>query len=150
HISLRGNERRWLDSNVTCAPDCATSQPIREAWSCQRRNADAPFSFRRVGEISQGRRCLPLVGWHPKSVAAGVVDVVPNSDMGIVLHADRLGPPDRSLIGCAAVGFCNSPWARQRVVDDGDLVVNDVRVVLRNRDPFLDYCLVVLVQWDPG
>src|SRR5262245_35222487 len=70
--------------------------------------------------------------------------------MGVVLRTDRLAPPDRSFVRCAAVSLCNGPRAGERVIEDGDLVVNGVRVALFNRDPFLDHGLVVLVQGDPG
>src|SRR5215510_997202 len=122
---------------------------IEEAAAVELLGQDAErSSFHGIGKMSQVRRRLPLVRRHQEPVAAAVIDRVSNSDMWVVLGADRLSPPDRSLVGCAAVDLCNGPRARQRVIDDGDLVVDGV--ALFNRDPFLDHGLVVLVQRDPG
>src|SRR5262245_23515800 len=124
---------------------------IEEAAAVELLGQDAErSSFHGIGKMSQVRRRLPLVRRHQEPVAAAVIDRVSNSDMWVVLGADRLSPPDRSLVGCTAVGLGNGPRARQRVIDDSDLVVNGVGVALFKRDPFLDHGLVVLVQGDPG
>ena len=66
--------------------------------------------------------------------------------MLVELGADRLAP-DRP-IGCnAAIILGHRPGTRQRVVDRGDFVVQQVRIGLVAVDLLLDDGLIVLVKW---
>src|SRR5262245_6437535 len=75
-------------------PECYRARAAVAARAARLSNS----SSRGVGEVPEVRRRLPLIGWHQEAVAAAVIDRISNSNMGVVLRADRLGPPDRPFI----------------------------------------------------
>src|SRR3984957_16245593 len=108
-----------------------------------------PRSLPRLIEIARVGRRLPFLGRHQIAVAAHVVGVLADGEPGIVLGADEL-LPDRLSIGAAAVALGGGPRTRERMIDGGDLVVEDVRIGLVLIDAFLDDGLIVLVQRQAG
>src|SRR5580704_17838103 len=68
--------------------------------------------------------------------------------MRVILAVDFLPPPDRLLGGNAAVVLYDRPWTRQRTVDHGNLVVQDVGIGVVQIKPFLYDGLPVGVERD--
>src|SRR5215813_7327573 len=83
-------------------------------------------SLLRQVEIAQIRRRLILLDRHQEAVGAEEIVLLADDDMNIVFHADVLAPPDRSLGGDAAVVLGDGPRTRQRIVDHGDFVMQNV------------------------
>src|SRR5262245_32061427 len=69
--------------------------------------------------------------------------------MSIVLRADVIFP-SRASIGTAVGPLFLGVRSRQRIVDHGDLVPEDVLVGLVEIDPLLDHRLAVAVERDAG
>jgi len=66
----------------------------------------------------------------------------------VVLGAVGLGP-QWLRAGIAVIAARHRPWPRQRMVDGGDLVVQDVGIALVEIDALLDDGLVVVMQRQP-
>src|SRR5262249_48517758 len=58
--------------------------------------------------------------------------------------------PGRERLRAAPQVLHHRPWPRQRIVDDGDLVVGDVGIGLVDEDLLLDDGLVVAMQRQPA
>src|SRR5262249_7911313 len=91
--------------------------------------AVAPGSLSRLIEISKIRRPLTLLCRHDHSVGAEKVRLSLDADMMVVFHAVILEPP-RMRVGTAAIALGHNPRTRQGVIEDGDLIAYDVRIVL--------------------
>src|SRR5215470_13247048 len=98
-------------------------------------------------EIAQVRWRLVLARRHQQAVRAQHVVLLADGDVRIAFGADVLEPDEVAL---AAILFDDRPGARERIVDGGDLVDQDVGIALVERDALLDDGLVVLVQRKPG
>src|SRR5216684_5928876 len=136
----------WVERqrNPSTAPmGFAGAQPIlRTDW-----RAGAPArSLPGLLEIAQIRRWLVLVGGHQQAVRAQEIGLPPNIDMDVGLGANVLVPPDRLLGLGATVVLRDGPRARQRVIDDGDFVVQHVGIAFVEIDALLDDALIVPVQ----
>src|SRR5438270_14083841 len=101
---------------------------ISELQNCRRnprwprRRSDALFLA--LLEISQIRRCLPLLGGHQIPVSAQHVGFVADAHELLTLGADIFDPdPLRSRI--ATVGLHHGPGTRQRLVRHRDVVMDD-------------------------
>src|SRR5215510_7317575 len=93
-------------------------------------------------EISKIRRRLIFLRRHQDAVGAQHVALAADLDMGVVLGADALAP-DRARVLRAAIFLGRAPWARERVVDGGDLHDENVRIGLVLIDPLLEDALIV-------
>src|SRR5262245_1861901 len=87
-------------------------------------------------EIAQVRRGLALAARHQKAVSAEVVDLLANADQRRAFSAIGLRPVGMRL-GLAHVFLVDRPGSRQRVVDDGDFIVQNVRIGLVEIDALL-------------
>jgi hypothetical protein len=96
---------------------------------------------------SAGRQ-LSLPGGHQETVGAQEIVLVADDDVGIVFSADVFAPPDWLLGRDPTIGLHHGPGARERVVDRGDVVVEEVRVILVEMKPFLDDGQAILVERD--
>src|SRR5580693_7530232 len=92
-------------------------------------------SIRRPLEISQVRRRLVALARHQHAVGAEEIVLLADQDMVIVLRAVPLEP---DLPGVAPVGLGDGPWPGQRVVDGGDLVVQNAGVGAVEIDALLE------------
>jgi hypothetical protein len=97
----------------------------------------------RLSEIPQVGRLLVLAQRHQVSVGAAEVALFADDDVIVRLGAEIFGP-DR--IALAIVVAHHRPWARECVVDGGDLGMQEIVVGLIEKDALLDDCAVVLVQ----
>src|SRR5215471_213954 len=107
----------------------------------------AMLLLRRL-EIPQVRRVLAFQHWHQPAVGADEIGFLADSGPGITLGADEFSP-DRLRIGISAQIPDHRPWPGQRMIDDGDLIVQDVLVSLVEREAFLEHRFVVMVQRQP-
>src|SRR5262245_66615457 len=104
------------------------------AYAARRRNRRrgsfmaALSSSRILIEISQVRRWLVLLLRHEQAVATDEVDLLVDGDIGVGFDAVVLLP--RDVLGTPPVVLHHSPWPRQRVVDGGHLIVEDVGIGL--------------------
>jgi hypothetical protein len=80
----------------------------------------------RLFEISQIRRRLVLLGGHQVAVSAEEIALLADFDITVALGTDFLDP-FRPFDRHTSICLGDRPWTRQRVVDRGDLVVEDVR-----------------------
>src|SRR5262245_23832603 len=96
-------------------------------------------------EIFYVRRGLILLRRHQEAVGAEHVALPADLDMGVVLGTDALAP-DRTRILHAAIFLGRAPWARERIVERGDLHHENVRIGLVLIDPLLEDALIVRVQ----
>jgi hypothetical protein len=71
--------------------------------------------------------------------------VLADAHMQIVLRANDLAP-HRSGVGLAPVVPGHGPRTRQGVIDHRNLVVQDIRIALVEKEAFLDDGLVVAMQ----
>jgi hypothetical protein len=71
-------------------------------------------------------------------VGAEPIGLVSDHEVGIVFVADELGPIGL-WIGTADIPFFDRPGPGERVVDDGDVVVEQVGVVLVDLDALLEH-----------
>src|SRR5215467_3396544 len=146
-VSRRENRPVWrLRSMGLPFEDCSFIFAISFRSRCER----ALLLFGRLFEVAQIRWRLVLLGWHEVAVPAHEVDFIPDGDMHVVFGANLFLPPDRLLGLRATVVLDDDPGARERVVDRGNLVVQNVAVSLVEVDALLDNCLIVLVHWDAG
>src|SRR5712671_2736014 len=100
-------------------------------------------------EIAQIWRRLAAFGGHQQPLGAQVVGLAADLDMAVAFGADPLAP-DRPLPLLANVALLHRPGARQRIVDGGDLVVQQVGLGLVEIDPLLDDRGIVGVQRQPA
>src|SRR6516164_9879415 len=108
---------------------------------CGSNSSSRALSLRRL-EILQVRRRLVIAGGHEVAVSAEEVVLLADDDLIVALHARAL-VPFRPWIGVAAKRLVDAPWPRQSVVVDGDLVVQDVGIVLVEMKALLEHRLVV-------
>src|SRR4029077_19160110 len=99
----------------------------------------SPSSLRLV-EIRQIRRRLILPGGHQGAVRALEIALAANEDVLVILGAMILDP-DRVTV--ALVAPVHRPRARQGVVERRELVAQDVRIGLVEKQPLLDHRLIV-------
>src|SRR6266704_3733964 len=104
-----------------------------------------PKLLLRLIEISQVRRRLILLHWHQVAVTAHHVIVLADPDVMIVLGT-MVEMPDHIALALILLG--NGPGARERIVDRGDLVEQNVFVSLVERDALLDDGFAIVVQLD--
>src|SRR5579883_2046413 len=102
-------------------------------------------SLLRLIEISKIRRSLALLGRHEHSVGAEKVWLSLDADMVVVFHAVVLDPP-WMRVGAPAIALGHNPRARQGVVENGNLVSYDVRIVSVESIALLHDGLIVCVQ----
>src|SRR5262249_13904136 len=102
-------------------------------------------SLLRLLEIAQVRRRLVLLDRHQQAVGAEEIRLVADADHGIVQGADGAGPA-RPRVGIARRLLEDDPRLAQRVIEHGDLVVDDVLVGLVEIDLLLDHGLAVLME----
>src|SRR5262249_49870387 len=98
----------------------------------------------RLIEISKIRRRLVLLGGHQKAVGAQVVVFVADDDLAVAFGAGAFAP-GRAQIRIAPKRLVDAPRPRQRVIEDGDLVMEDVRIVLVEMETLLEDGLIVEV-----
>src|SRR5262245_7438324 len=120
--------------------------PQDEVGAAQANTGSSPL---RLLEIRQIRRRLILPGRHQLAVTAKVVVLLADEHMGVALGADVVFP-DRTRIRFAVGSLLLGIGPRQRVVDDGDLVPEDVAVALVEVDLLLDDSLAVGVERNAG
>src|SRR5215470_5878538 len=94
-------------------------------------------------KVPQVRWSLALLGGHEEPVGAAHVGFIAELDVVVVLGADRFDP-DR--IADAVVVLRNRPRPRQRVVDRGDLVAQNVGLVLVLVEALMDDGFAVRVK----
>src|SRR5258705_11721576 len=111
----------------------------------RRRSASLP---RRI-EITQVRRRLALAARHQEAIGAQVVDLAADPDQRGPLDAIGLDPVEMRL-RLAQISLVDGPRPRQRIVDHGDLVMQDIRIGLVEIDALLEDRLVVEVQRQAG
>src|SRR3954453_11594522 len=88
-------------------------------------------------------RCrLVLARGHQQPVEADEIAFAPNGQVAVLLVADVLGP-DRLF--AAPVAPRNRPRPCERMIDDGDLVVEQIMIIPVEEDALLHDGLVVLV-----
>src|SRR5262245_25216566 len=87
----------------------------------------------RPREISQVGRLLSLLRRHQIAVRAQVIDLPADIDMVVVLVAIVLS----ELSLNAAIVLHHRPGPRERVVDGGDLVVDEIGIGLVEGQPLL-------------
>src|SRR5260221_7236949 len=95
-----------------------------------RRAISAPRSrlMLRLLEIPQIGRRLSLSGGHQVAVTAYEVCFAGDADMVVALGANGLVP--NRLLGLHAPDLAgHGPWAGQRMIDRGDLIINDFLLV---------------------
>src|SRR5579871_5589097 len=97
----------------------------------------------RLLEIAQVRRRLVLLGGHQKPVAGNEIILLADKHVMIGLTAIVVLP---QFVAVAPVGLRDRPRPRQRVVDRGDLIVQEIRIVLVEINPLQDDRLVVRMQ----
>src|SRR5215475_8846187 len=96
-------------------------------------------------EISKIRRPLPFLCRHDHSLGAEEIRLALDADMIVIFHAVVLDPP-RTRVATAAIALGHNPRARQGMVEDGDLVADDIRIVLVESIALLDDRLIVGMQ----
>ena len=104
-------------------------------------------SLRRLFEVSQIWRCLILARRHKMPVAADHIVLVADEHVMVVLGTD-LFEPNRLAARVATVTARNRPGSCQRVIDDGDFVVQDIGIDLVGIEPFLNDCSIIAVKRD--
>src|SRR5262249_2837673 len=95
-------------------------------------------------EMLQIGRPLPLLGGHQLAIGAAHVDLALDLHIGIPLGADCLDPHDRPQL--AIVALVRHSGAKQRVVIDRDVVMQDVGIGLVEIDALLDDALGIEMQ----
>src|SRR5262245_19595859 len=86
-------------------------------------------------EIAQIRRLLILPDRHQEAICAQEIVLLADNHMLVVGGADVFAP---SVVALATVAAGHRPGTRERIVDDGDLVAQHVRVGLVEADALLD------------
>src|SRR5262245_36607382 len=119
------HDRLWPYPDL---PRCLLSGPYRTDRS------------RRLFEISQIRRRLPLLGRHEKAIPAQHVVLLADDDMIVGLGTVLLIPGGKALLTSPVV-LHDRPGTRQRIVDHGDLVMGDVGVGFVDEDLLFDDAL---------
>src|ERR1700681_703263 len=121
----------------------ATWGEARRAPSTLRANSAKasrrPPSLPCLVEVTQIRRRLVLAGRHQNAVAAEEIDLLVDRDQAAALRAIGLVPFGMLVIGVAQIFLVHGPRPRQRMVDHGDLVMQDVAVGLVDIDPLLEH-----------
>src|SRR5579863_1191694 len=100
-----------------------------------------PDSFSRLIEVFQIRRRLILLDRHQEAVRAPEIDLLADDDVRVALAAAVLGPDH--VLG-ATIALHRRPGPRQRIVDSGHLVVQDVWIGLVEIKALLDHAVVVV------
>src|SRR5262245_12943783 len=113
----------------------------RTAPSPTRKNRQKPLLL----EIAQVRRRLVLLRRHQLAVGAQIVVLLADTDVGIELRA-HVRLPDRARIGIAEARLQLLVGPRERIVGDGDLVVELVGIGLVEIDALLDDGVAVFVE----
>src|SRR5260370_5129557 len=124
----------------------STSEPIDRRYGITL----LPGSLLRSIEVPQVRRRLVLLGGHQEPVGTEKIDVLVDADVNIAFGAETLVKPDWFIAHDAPKGPIDHPWPGQRMVDRGDVVVQQIRIGLVEIDALLDNGLVVSVQRDAG
>src|SRR6266852_928742 len=137
-LRLDLSRSRWLHPTYrprASSPLCAKSG----------RDARGPLaaSLSRLLEISQIRRRLVFLGGHQQAVAGKEVVFLAEHHMIVGLVAIIVLP---QFVAVTPICLGDRPRPRQRVVDRCDLIVQEVRIVLVQRNPLQDDRLVVGVQ----
>src|SRR5215813_10308594 len=149
HIPLRSG---YLASSKACAAVAILSSAVRAMNAAVVRETmvvtPVLWSSLRLEMPQVGRR-LTLLRRHQEAVGTEEVALLADGDVIVVLRT-QIFAPERMLLGRPAVALRHRPWPRQRVVDDGDLVAQDVAVALVEIDALLDHRLVVRVQRQAG
>src|SRR5215475_6801052 len=101
----------------------------------------------RLLKIAQIRRLLSFFHRHQEAVGGHEIALLADVDVLIVLGA-IIEVPDDVWIGLTHVSLGHRPRPRQRIVDAGDLVDQNILVRLVEIDALLDDALAVVVQAD--
>ena len=88
-------------------------------------------------EISKVRWCLVLLSRHQEPIAAYPIVFIPDDNIRVALGARRFAP-DWTGIGVAPVSLVDAPRPRRGVVEHGDFVMKNVRIVLVEMKPLLE------------
>src|SRR5262249_772545 len=111
-------------------------------------SVDTAHSLRLL-EIAQIRRRLVLLRRHQLAIGAEIVVLLADAHMRVELRA-HVRLPDRARIGIAEAGLQLLVRPRERVIDDGDLVIELVGIGLVEPDALLDDGVAILVKRDSG
>src|SRR5262249_9509954 len=143
---LRGGDRREQHTRKRGCRYRASMRHDKPHDQSPRVTRAAPKLLLRRLEVSQVRRRLILLDRHQVAVAAHHVIVLADPDVMIVLGA-MVEIPDH-IAAFALILLGNGPGPRERIVDGGDLVEQDVLVRLVDGDALLDDGLAIVVQLD--
>src|SRR6516162_9618261 len=100
-------------------------------------------------EVSRVGWWLIAAGRHKVAVGADHVGFMPDLDLSVILGA-KIFQPGRLRIGIAAVALVHRPGPRERMVDDRDLVVQQVRIGPVEMDALLEDGLIVVMKRQAG
>src|SRR5215471_15351671 len=89
----------------------------------------------RLIEAAQVRGLLILPDRHQEAIGAQEIILLADDDVLVVGGADVLAP---SVVALATIAAGDGPGPRQRVVDGGDLVAQQVGIGLVEADALLD------------
>src|SRR5882672_3355880 len=105
-------------------------------------------SLLRLREIPQIGRQLPLPGRHQIPLPAHQIVFLAEGDVAGALQASCPAPV-WIFFRTAPVRLVDGPRLRQRAIEHGDHVVQKVRIVLVDKNSFLEGRIVVEVQRKP-
>src|SRR5579871_6987677 len=114
-------------------------------WRDRRARAKSSLVFL---EISQIRRRLVFLCRHEQPVGTQIVGLFANRHVGVIFGAHVLAPPDRLVGDDAMIVPRDHPWARQGIVNGGNLVMKQVRVGAVEKDALADNGPVVAMERD--
>src|SRR5262245_41260445 len=149
HIPLRSG---YLASSKACAAVAILSSAVRamNATVVRETMVVTPVIWSALRlEMPQVGRLLAFLRRHQEPVGAEEVALLADGDVIVVLRAEIFAP-ERILLRRAAVALQHLPRPGERIVDDGDLVAQNLAVVLVEIDALLHHRLVVRVQRQAG
>src|SRR5712671_2427019 len=139
--------RAWMS---TCAvprprvPPCEATVIPAERLLAQEAESAIPVLLLLLIEIGQVRRRLVWARGHQLAIRAQEVRIVADLDHGVIVGAD-VGPPERTLRIAGGLPP-DRPRPRQRVVEDRNVVIDDVRVGRIEIEALLDDGFTVAVE----
>src|ERR1700688_5152306 len=137
---MASGDARWRNPMMGSAGCCARAARgqmaavlPRRVMNCLRfidclRGAEMSSLLRRC-EIPKVGRCLILLGRHQEPVPAQEIVFLVDFDLGVVRGRIEFYP-DRTRIGIEHVLLVDGPRARESMVDDGHLVMQDLWIGL--------------------
>src|SRR5262249_54431423 len=103
-------------------------------------------SFPRSIEISQIGWRLILFYRHQQSVGAQEVVLLADDDVNVVFGTNIFAPPDWLVRHYPTVVLHDRPWTRQRIVDGGDFIMQNIRVGFVDINLFPDDSPAIFVK----